>query len=45
MCIDFTDLNKTYSKDHYPLLSIDRLVDSISSYTVVSFLDVISSYH
>jgi len=27
MCTDFTDLNKAYPKDAYPLPSIDRLVD------------------
>lgn len=25
MCIDFTDLNKTYPKDNYPLPKIDQL--------------------
>lgn len=43
--MDFTDLNKTYSKDYYPLPSIDRSVDSISGYVVVLFLDIISGYH
>ena len=27
MCVDFTDLNKACSKDSYPLLRIDTLVD------------------
>ena len=30
MCVDFTDLNKAYSKDSFPLLRIDQLVDSIA---------------
>ena len=28
MCIDFSDLNKAYPKDSYPLPRIDQLVDS-----------------
>lgn len=28
MCVNFTNLNKAYPKDSYPLLTIDRLVDS-----------------
>ena len=27
MCVDFTDLNRTYPKDNYPLPRIDTLVD------------------
>ena len=30
MCVDFTDLNKTYPKDCYPLPWIDLLVDSMT---------------
>ena len=29
MCVDFTDLNKAYSKDSFPLPRIDGLVDSM----------------
>jgi hypothetical protein len=29
MCVDFIDLNKTYSIDKFPLPKIDRLVDSM----------------
>ena len=29
MCVDFTDLNKVFPKDSYPLPRIDQLVDSI----------------
>lgn len=28
MCVDFTDPNKAFSKDHYPVPFINRLVDS-----------------
>jgi hypothetical protein len=30
MCIDYTNLNKAYPKDPYPLPRIDQIVDSIS---------------
>lgn len=45
MCIDFTNLNKACPKDHYPLSSIERLIDSTSGYAVISFLDAILGYH
>ena len=32
MCINYTDLNKAYPKDSYPLLSIDGLVDVASGF-------------
>jgi hypothetical protein len=31
MCIDFTDLNKAYPKDEFPLPRIDSLVDAAAS--------------
>ena len=39
MCVDFTDLNKAYHKDCFPLLRIDQQVDSTSSHTVLRFMD------
>ncbi|XP_074363952.1 uncharacterized protein LOC141704643 [Apium graveolens] len=39
------DLNKTCPKDHYPLPSIDQLIDATAGYEVLSFLDAFSSYH
>lgn len=45
MCVDFTDLNRACPKDHYPLPSIDRLVDVTAGYAVCSLFDVISGYH
>lgn len=45
MCLDFTNLNKACLLDHYPLPSIDKLVDSILGPVVVSFLDAILGYH
>lgn len=43
--MDYTDLNKACPKDHYPLLSIDQLIDVIVGYQVLSFLNAFSGYH
>ena len=43
--MDFTDLNKACPKDSYPLLEIDKLVDSMLGYALLSFVDVFLRYH
>ena len=43
--MDFTDLNKAWQKDSYPLPSIDALVDSASGCQLMSFLDAFSGYN
>jgi len=45
MCTDYTHLNRVCPKDAYPLPSIDRLVDGVSGYQVLSFLDAYSRYN
>ncbi|MCI27562.1 RNA-directed DNA polymerase (Reverse transcriptase), partial [Trifolium medium] len=45
MCVDFTDLNKAYPKDPYPLPSIDRLIDGASGCRTLSFMDAYSGYN
>jgi hypothetical protein len=45
MCIDFTDLNKAYPKDEFPLPRIDSLVDAAASSELMSLLDCYSGYH
>ncbi|RDX66874.1 hypothetical protein CR513_54317, partial [Mucuna pruriens] len=45
MCIDYTNLNKACPKDPYPLPSIDRLVDGMSRYALLSFMDAYSGYN
>jgi len=45
MCVDFTDLNKVFPKDSYPLPNIDTLVDSASGCRLFSFLDAFSGYN
>jgi hypothetical protein len=45
MCIDFTDLNKAFPKDEFPLPLIDSLVDATASSELMSLLDCYSGYH
>jgi len=45
MCVDYTDLNKVYPRDAYPLPNIDRLVDDATGNKVLSFLDTYSGYN
>jgi hypothetical protein len=45
MCIDFTNLNKAYPKDNFPLPWIDKIVDSAAECEVMSLLDCFSGYH
>ena len=45
MCIDFTDLNKAYPKDSYPLPRINQLVDSTVGHRLLSFMDAFSGYN
>jgi hypothetical protein len=45
MCIDYTDLNKHYSKDPFPLPLIDQVVDSTAGSVLLCFLNCYSGYH
>ena len=45
MCMDFTNLNKAYPKDSYPLPRIDQLVDSTARHQLLTFVDVFSRYN
>jgi len=45
MCFDYTNLNKAWPKDSYPLPSIDRLVDDAIGNKILSFLYAYSSYN
>ena len=45
VCIDFTDLNKAYLKDLFPIPKIDQLVDAIVGHPRMSFLDTFQGYH
>ena len=45
MCVDFTDLNKAYPKDSYPLSKVDVLVDSTAQHQLLSFMNAFSGYN
>ena len=45
VCVDFTDLNKTCSKDPFPMPKIDQLVDATVGHPRMSFLDAFQGYH
>ena len=45
MCVDFTDLNKAYPKDPFPMPRIDQLVDATVGHPQMTFLDAFQGYH
>ncbi|GMP48863.1 hypothetical protein CsSME_00016061 [Camellia sinensis var. sinensis] len=45
ICVDFRDLNKSCSKDEFPLPHIDTLVDTTSGHQMFSFMDGFSGYN
>nr|GFA08826.1 reverse transcriptase domain-containing protein [Tanacetum cinerariifolium] len=45
MCVDFTNLNKAYPQDCYPLPEIDWKVESLCEYPFKCFLDAYKGYH
>ena len=45
MCIDFTNLNRAYPKDSYPLPRIDSLVESTTRHELLRFMDAFSGYN
>lgn len=44
-CIDFTDLNRAYPKDSFPLLRIDKLIDTIAGHELLIFMDAYFGYN
>ena len=45
MCVDFTNLNKAFPKDSYPLPQVYVLVNSTAQHQLLSFMDAFSSYN
>ena len=45
ICVDFTDLNRAYLNDSYPLLRIDLLVDLTAGHQLLSFMDAFFGYN
>jgi hypothetical protein len=44
VCINYTSLNKACPKDEYLIPRICKIVDSMTSYELLSFLDAYSGY-
>ena len=45
VCVNFTDLNKTCTKDPFWIPQIDQLVDVTVGHPQINFLDVFQGYH
>jgi hypothetical protein len=45
MCMDFTYLNKWCSKDDFPLVRIDKIIDSAMGCEMMALLDCFYGYH
>ena len=44
VCVDYTDLNDTCSKDSFPLPLIDQIVEASTGHGMLYFLDAFSGY-
>lgn len=45
MCVDYTDLNWSCSKDSYPLSNTDKLVNNLVGYKILLCMGVYSRYN
>jgi hypothetical protein len=45
MCTDFTNLNKCCPKDDFPLMRIDKIIDSAIGCEMMALLDCFWGYH
>ena len=45
LCIDFTDVNRAYPKDNFPLPRINLIVDATAGHELLSFMDAFSGYN
>ena len=45
VCVNFTDLNKAYPKDHFPMPRINQLVNATVGHPRMRFLDAFQGYH
>ena len=45
MCVDFTNLNKAFPQDPFPLPRINQIIDSTVECDLLCFLDAFSGYH
>jgi len=44
VCVDYQDLNKVTSKDHFPLPFMDQVLEALVGKKYSSFLDRFSGY-
>ena len=44
VCVDFTDLNKAFPKDPFPLPHIDSMVDATAGHEMLTFMDASSGF-
>ena len=45
MCVDYSNLNRACPKDSFSLPRKDQLVDSISEFELLSFMDAYAGYN
>lgn len=45
LCVDFRDLNRASLKDHYPLPSMEQILQVVSGFEMFSLLDGFSGYN
>ena len=45
LCIDFTDINRAYPKDSFPLPRIDLIVDATAGHELLNFMETFSGYN
>lgn len=45
MRVDFTNLDEARSKDHYPILDLNSIVNTTTRQALLSFMEVFSGYN
>ena len=45
VCVDFTDLNKAFPKDPFPMPRIYQLMDATVGHSRINFLETFQRYH
>ena len=45
ICIDFRNLNQASLKENYPIIAIEKILQSVSGFAMLSLLDGFSRYN